>query len=53
MKERLKGRQDLIDKLIPTNFAVGCRRPTVWQMEILFLVKDFTDFTFFSREMGF
>ncbi|KAI1613510.1 FAD/NAD-P-binding domain-containing protein [Exophiala viscosa] len=28
MEERLKGRRDLIDKLIPTTFGVGCRRPT-------------------------
>jgi hypothetical protein len=29
MKEKLGGRTDIEEKLIPTNFGVGCRRPTV------------------------
>ncbi|KAK2762350.1 hypothetical protein FQN54_001360 [Arachnomyces sp. PD_36] len=28
MKEKLNNRQDLIDRLIPTTFGIGCRRPT-------------------------
>ncbi|KAI9375098.1 putative dimethylaniline monooxygenase [Aspergillus egyptiacus] len=28
MARKLNGRKDLIDKLVPTNYAVGCRRPT-------------------------
>ncbi|KAG0652128.1 sterigmatocystin biosynthesis monooxygenase stcW [Hyphodiscus hymeniophilus] len=28
MKDRLNGREDLIQKIIPTTFGVGCRRPT-------------------------
>lgn len=28
MKRKLAGREDLIEKLIPTTFNVGCRRPT-------------------------
>ncbi|TAQ87444.1 hypothetical protein B7494_g4224 [Chlorociboria aeruginascens] len=28
MKEKLRGREDLMAKIIPTNFGVGCRRPT-------------------------
>ena len=28
MEEKLKGRPELIKKLIPTNFGIGCRRPT-------------------------
>lgn len=29
MKEKLGGREDLMKKMIPTTFGVGCRRPTV------------------------
>jgi hypothetical protein len=29
MKERLSGKEALIDAIIPKDFAVGCRRPTV------------------------
>jgi hypothetical protein len=28
MEEKLKGRPDLIKKVILTNFGIGCRRPT-------------------------
>ncbi|KAL4924805.1 flavin-containing monooxygenase [Aspergillus undulatus] len=28
MARKLNGREDLISKLVPTDFAVGCRRPT-------------------------
>jgi len=28
MSQKLKGREDLMKKIIPTNFGVGCRRPT-------------------------
>jgi hypothetical protein len=28
MTRKLAGRQELVDQLIPTNFNVGCRRPT-------------------------
>lgn len=28
MQDKLKGRQDLINMLVPTKFGVGCRRPT-------------------------
>jgi cation diffusion facilitator CzcD-associated flavoprotein CzcO len=28
MREKLRGREDLMKLLIPTNFGVGCRRPT-------------------------
>ncbi|OCK80948.1 FAD/NAD(P)-binding domain-containing protein [Lepidopterella palustris CBS 459.81] len=28
MARKLNGRQDLIDKMVPKNYAVGCRRPT-------------------------
>src|SRR6266849_4267097 len=29
MKEKLRGREDLIKMIVPTKFGVGCRRPTV------------------------
>jgi cation diffusion facilitator CzcD-associated flavoprotein CzcO len=28
MARKLGGRKDLIEKMVPTNYAVGCRRPT-------------------------
>ncbi|KIW85166.1 hypothetical protein Z517_00556 [Fonsecaea pedrosoi CBS 271.37] len=28
MAKKLSGRKDLIEKMVPTNYAVGCRRPT-------------------------
>jgi hypothetical protein len=35
MRERLSGREDLMKKLIPTEFGVGCRRPTVSNFKFL------------------
>lgn len=29
MQTKLGGRADIMEKIIPTNFNVGCRRPTV------------------------
>lgn len=53
MEERLKGRHDLIEKLIPTTFGVGCRRPTVSEWHA---TKDmdriFRVLTFYSKQPG-
>ncbi|KIW87177.1 uncharacterized protein Z519_12288 [Cladophialophora bantiana CBS 173.52] len=57
MKEKLRGRTDIEQKLIPSNFGVGCRRPTPGNgfLESLTLpnVKVFTQETKKITEKGF
>ncbi|EXJ89881.1 hypothetical protein A1O3_02948 [Capronia epimyces CBS 606.96] len=52
MAEKLKTRPDLIKKLIPTNFGIGCRRPTPGTGYLDALVADnVTTFTEEVREI--